>query len=686
MIANSTPTALATDSLQHLRILQQPTTEEFLRIFSGSHFQYLHDAPEKDISKALSTSVFDPQEANRKQEQGCGVYFPPNRFGDARRIEHLQTIEALFIDKDCAKEGDKVAKEIMEKRKSKALTQLLSFALRPHIIIETKNGLQAIWLLLSADSTAIDRFNEAEALLIRLLEADPAAKDVTRVLRLPGYFHLKDTQNPFLCQLLLYEAQRERYDLNAVLTSLRAISVFYDPIIESTGSTGNMMKQWQEAKDGVSAGGRNTAAASVIGRALTHLPEELWESIGWGGFKEWNSRNTPPLLESELRSIFKSIKSSEQRGRKKEVGKSTHDQPSRPVVVCLNDVVREDVQWLWKDRLPQGKFTIMEGDPSAGKSWLSLAIASAVTTGAPFPMDDTRRVPANVLLLNAEDAPADTIRPRMEGMEANLKRVHILTAVQDGQGKERHFSLDKDLAAIEAVLLLGGFSLLVIDPINAYLGSSIDANSDPGIRSVLTPLSKMAEVHRVAVIGIRHLTKTSRTRTMYRGLGSIGYTGAARVVHLVGINPIDASERVMVCTKNNLAPFPPSIAYEVKDGRFLWKGESKVTADSLLSPDSTDGGNTALDEAKDFLREALSMQPRRAAEVEREAEDAGISERTLKRAKKDIGTHTYRTGGRDGCWMWKLPTSAKDANIPIEEGLAPLESTGTNNLLSPLPF
>ncbi|MEI8230584.1 MAG: AAA family ATPase [Candidatus Peregrinibacteria bacterium] len=500
------------------------------------------------------------------------------------------------------------------------------------------------------------------------MEPDIGCSNAGRLGRLPGSYNHKNGKRTKVEILLARPGVK--MDI-ALVEKFGAEMIRRAQAPESEGKE----KKWEAGLEGVGNGKRNETAASVAGRLLHGIAEDLWEMSGWGGLKEWNKRNTPPLPEKELRSVFDSIKTSEQRGRKKEhLKKPTHDQPSRPVVVCLDDVVREDVQWLWKDRLPQGKFTIMEGDPSAGKSWLSLAIASAVTTGASFPGDDAKRGPANVLLLNAEDAPADTIRPRLEGMEADLKRIYILTAVQDGQGKERHFSLDKDLAAIEEVLLLGGFSLLVIDPINAYLGSSIDANSDPGIRSVLTPLSKLAELHRVTVIGIRHLTKSSRSRAMYRGQGSIGYTAAARVVHLVGINPMDASERVMVCIKNNLAPFPPSIAYEVKEGLFLWKGESEITADSILDSDSANSGS-AMDEAKKFLRETLSIQPRRAAEVEREAEDAGISLTTLKRAKKDIGILTDKIGGKDGFWMWKLPNSAKETNSSGREGLASFETT-----------
>jgi len=332
-----------------------------------------------------------------------------------------------------------------------------------------------------------------------------------------------------------------------------------------------------------------------------------------------------------------------------------------PVVVRLADVSREEVNWEWEARLPRRRIVLVEGDPGVGKSWLALAIAAAITTGAPLPGQTAPREAGNVLLLTAEDGLGDTVRPRLEDMGADLSRVTVLQAMRDERGNERHLSLVDDLGAVEAVLGEGGFKLLVIDPLNAYLGFALDTHRDAVLRAVLTPLALLAERWGVIVLCIRHLTKSARDKAIYRGQGSIAYTAAARVVFLVGVNPDDQRERVMVCLKNNLAPLPVALAFELSEGQFLWRGETSISAAALLMPDGDDGERTALAEAQEFLRDLLADGPVEAEEVEKQRRRAGVAEPTLRRAKATLGVRSRREGGiaGGGRWLW-----AYDGNPP----------------------
>jgi putative DNA primase/helicase len=363
------------------------------------------------------------------------------------------------------------------------------------------------------------------------------------------------------------------------------------------------------------------------------------------------------------------------------------------VVVQLSDVQREEVRWRWPLRLPFGKLTIIEGDPGTGKSYLTMAIATAVTRGDPLPGDCERYEPQRVLVLSAEDGLADTIRPRLEDMGADLNFVLALTAVRDAYGRERFPTLADDLLSIESVLARGGYGVVVIDPINAYL-RGVDGHKDTDIRSVLGPLAHLAERYGVAVICVRHLTKGGRDKSIYRGLGGIGYTAAARSVLLVGINPDNTTERVIVCHKHNLAPDSPAITFEIAAGRFLWKGESRVTAAQLLAPEQGGEERLARDEAIDFLREALADGRRPAKEVETAARELGISARTLRRARRSLGvlaSHTGEAGQRGaGAWWWELPRQAdngvaeiKAANMANSEKLATLIPPESENGLKP---
>jgi hypothetical protein len=366
------------------------------------------------------------------------------------------------------------------------------------------------------------------------------------------------------------------------------------------------------------------------------------------------------------------------------------DTDEGPVLITLSEVRPERVSWLWEPYIPLGKIAIVQGDPSVGKSWLTLAIATAVTTGTDLsevvvPAGSALRTgvkpePADVLILTAEDGLADTVRPRLDAMGAVAVRVRALKAIRDTAGQEHHPSLVRDLGHLERVLAGGGFKLVIIDPLNAYLGTDLDTHRDAAVRAVLTPLASLAERYGVAIICVQHLTKGGRDRPIYRGLGSIAYIAAARVVLLVGQNPDDERERVLVPIKNNLGRLPSALAFEIKDGRFLWRGESSVTAEALLAPRGGHKEQSDLSEAIAFLEQALADGPRKAKELLREASDAGISPTTLKRAKKARGAGARRRqegfGGKRGYWEWFLPQqSAQKDQPPTDEPRDPLSGS-----------
>src|SRR5258708_16464965 len=77
----------------------------------------------------------------------------------------------------------------------------------------------------------------------------------------------------------------------------------------------------------------------------------------------------------------------------------------------------------------------------------------------------------------------------------------------------------------------------------------------------------MAERYGVAVLAVRHLTKGSRDKAIYRGQGSIGYTAAARIVLLAGQEVNNGGRRVMMPIKCNLAALADPITYSIEAGR-----------------------------------------------------------------------------------------------------------------------
>jgi hypothetical protein len=343
------------------------------------------------------------------------------------------------------------------------------------------------------------------------------------------------------------------------------------------------------------------------------------------------------------------------------------DPKRRPVSICMADVEPERVRWLWYPRIPLGKVAIFDGDPDVGKSSVTIDIAARVSNGSPMPDGNRSDVegPAGVILVSAEDGAGDTIRPRLNAAGADVKRVHLLTDVDfvDDKGcpRRRPWSMPQDLDVLKLLVVETGARLVVIDPLTAFLSGSVDSYRDQDVRGALAPLARLAEETGAAVALVRHLNKAGGANAVYRGGGSIGIIGAARSALLLAKDPSDPSgnRKVMAREKGNLAPAWNSLAYELASSeehgcaRVRWLGESAQTAATLLAVPASSEEVTAIDEAAAFLRDALADGPVAQKQIGDEGRKIGISEKTLRRAKKDINVRSRKLGL--GGWAWELP-------------------------------
>jgi hypothetical protein len=338
--------------------------------------------------------------------------------------------------------------------------------------------------------------------------------------------------------------------------------------------------------------------------------------------------------------------------------------------ILVSDVETERVAWLWRGWLAQGKISVLDGDPGLGKSATTLDIAARVSTGRPFPDGSECETGAGgVVILSAEDGLADTIKPRLEAACADTSRISSLGTVWEGRGERRHertLSLPEDITLIEREVRRVEAKLVIVDPLMAFLPKKIDAHKDQDVRRALAPFASMAERTGVAVQVVRHLSKSEGTSPIYRGGGSIGIIGAARMGALVAKDPKDEERRVLAPTKNNLAVHPKSLLYGLEEAdngavRVIWAGQSEYSASELLQSVRVDRAD-ARREAEDFLAALLSDGPVPKASVEEEAEAANISPGTLRRAKTSLGVIAERenhVGGERGAgrWVWKLPAT-----------------------------
>ncbi len=334
----------------------------------------------------------------------------------------------------------------------------------------------------------------------------------------------------------------------------------------------------------------------------------------------------------------------------------------------------EKIEWLWPGRIAIGKLSIIAGDPGLGKSQLTLDIAARVTRSAKWPVDNTSAPSGSVLIVSAEDDAADTIVPRLIAADADRSRVDIADVVVDvTRDVDRSLSIDRDCDLVEDFInnRMDDCRLVIIDPISAYMGGA-DSHKNADTRAVLSRISQMAQRCRVAVIAVSHLNKGGGSNGAYRIIGSIAFAAAARAVYLVAKDDEQPNRRLFLPIKNNLGEDESGLAYAVaqSDGvPFIrWESEAvTIPANDVLDPE-LDDKRSAREEAKDFLETTLADGPVNSKDVLKDARAAGISDKTLRRAKSELGIKAGKRGFADG-WFWSLDHSkvAKESEDDLSQ-------------------
>lgn len=312
-------------------------------------------------------------------------------------------------------------------------------------------------------------------------------------------------------------------------------------------------------------------------------------------------------------------------------------------LIRMSEVELQPVDWLWYPYLPFGKLSMIQGDPGEGKTTLALRLAAACSRGEALPGME-RHEPFNVLYQTAEDGLGDTIKPRLMDAGADENRIFCID--------ERVHSLSLLDKRIESAIKETGARLMILDPVQAYVGERVDMNRANEVRTILKKVASVADQSGCAIVLVGHLNKAMGSNSSYRGLGSIDFRAAARSVLLIGRMRKEPHVRVLVHDKSSLAPEGKSLAFSLGDENgFRWlDGYSEITAEELLCGLSQETKTAAAEELICTMLESGTEVP--CEEIFRRAQQRNISRRTVNEAKKNIPGIVTRKVGKG--WVWSL--------------------------------
>ena len=377
------------------------------------------------------------------------------------------------------------------------------------------------------------------------------------------------------------------------------------------------------------------AGNDACSRLVELMPEGLTVHRLIPLFKDWNEVQTRRNEITDGKYLREAV-----------YGLKEPPQEETVEIIRMSEVDTQTVEWLWEPYIPFGKVTIVQGNPGEGKTTFALRLAAACTTGGTLPGMKPIQ-PFQVIYQTAEDGLGDTVKPRLMEADADLERVLVID--------DRDTPLTLADERIARAIRENNARLVIIDPVQAFLGADVDMNRANEVRPIFRSLGDIAQATGCAIVLIGHLNKAAGTQSTYRGLGSIDITAAVRSLLFIGKLKDSPTTRVLIHEKSSLAPPGQSLAFSLGDEKgFEWIGAYDITADELLAGTDTAKTESKTAQAQMLILELLADGKRMpSAELEKAVNERGISSRTMRTAKSRIGDRlvTEKDGTAWVCYL-----------------------------------
>lgn len=573
------------------------------------------------------------------------IYFCPHGFLEPKRKEECAApIKCLWADLDEA-----------DPRK---------LAIKPTLAIESSPGRFAgIWQL-----TDVLKDKELNRRLTYFAGADKGGWGLTKVLRVPGTRNFKYKAQPLVEVLWSMEDEYPESKVQRVVGEVQDMGEVirkYERLLKPSTI--------KELLAGIPQHGKRSEVLWRLENELADVGMTREEIILCVKNSPWNKHKGRHNEDAQIaREVDKIL--AERQYIKKE--------GSKYLQKSLAEVQEEKIDWLWYPFFARGELTIVEGDPGVGKSYMVQMVAKALCDNDKLPDASKLRMNGSkgykIQYGYAKGEPGPVVYFDMENNAATVTKKRMrnngLINYNRFYQEEEPFSIDNVRVFEQICESIGKLSpsIIVFDTINTYIGRA-DTHNAAETQQAFAQFKTLARRFNCAVIAIRHLTKGSRDKAIYRGQGSIAFTGMARVVLSVGISPTDPNERIAAVTKLNVAKQPPALVFSIDSlpdtlddqdrSRFRWHEWCSITSDELLEAKMDKRTSEAALDAEAFVLERLSLGDVESEQLHRDAEARSISGRTLRRVLAKLGAQSIRKGF-GGKKMWRLRGASVSSMSP----------------------